>query len=63
MGRSSPRILMQVVGIFVWLLVGAMARLAAAQEPSPVAAAPSFADVVLPEETDQPPVQAFNPSA
>ena len=58
MARISPALVMQVVGTFAWLLVGAMARPGAAQEPAPAAAAPSFADVVSAvEETAQPPVQ------
>ena len=57
MVRIPPALVMQVVATFAWLLVGAMARPGAAQEPSPAAAAPSFADVVPVEETAQPPVQ------
>ena len=57
MRRISPALVMQIVGTFAWLLVGAMARPGAAQEPSPAPAAPSFADVVSAEETAQPPVQ------
>ena len=48
MARIPPALVMQVVGTFAWLLVGAMARPGAAQEPAPAAAAPSFADVVSP---------------
>jgi hypothetical protein len=51
MGRISPALVVQVVGTFAWLLIGAMARPGAAQEPSPAAAAPSFADLVSVEET------------
>ena len=46
MVRIPPALVMQVVGTFAWLLLGAMARPGAAQEPGPAAAAPSFADVV-----------------
>jgi hypothetical protein len=60
MGRSSPARVMQVVGTFAWLLVGAMARPGAAQEPAPVAPARSFADVVSIEETAQPPAQPID---
>ena len=63
MGRSSPARMLQIVGAFAWLLVGAMARPAAAQEPAPAAAAPSYADVIPSVETVQPPVQPINPSA
>ena len=60
MGRSSPALMMRIIGAFAWLLVGAMARPGAAQEPVPTAPARSFADLVSPEETDQPPVQAYD---
>ncbi len=55
--RISPALVMQVVGTFAWLLVGAMAGQGAAQEPGPVAAAPSFADLASVEETAEPPAQ------
>jgi hypothetical protein len=42
----SPALVMQVVATFAWLLVGAMARPGAAQEPVPTAPAPAFADLV-----------------
>jgi hypothetical protein len=58
MGRISPALVMQVVGTLAWLLVGAMARPGAAQEPAPAAAAPSVADLV--EEMAQPPVQPID---
>ena len=45
---------MQVVATFAWLLVGAMTRPGAAQEPGPTPAAPSVADLVTDEETVQP---------
>ena len=54
MVRIPPTLVMQVVATFAWLLVGAMARPGAAQEPTPAAAAPSFADLLSVEETDQP---------
>ena len=50
----SPALVMQVVATFAWLLVGAMTRPGAAQEPGPTPAAPSFADLVTDEETVQP---------
>jgi hypothetical protein len=54
MERISPALVMRIVGTFAWLLVGAMARPAAAQEPVPTAPAPSFAELVPPEEIVQP---------
>jgi hypothetical protein len=54
MGRISPALVTQVVGTFAWLLVGAMARPGAAQEPVPTARAPSFADLVPTAEAVQP---------
>ena len=63
MACISPARVMQALGVFAWLLGGAMARPAAAQEPVPTAPASSFADLVSSVETDQPPVQPFNPSA
>jgi hypothetical protein len=60
MGRISPARVMQAVGAFAWLLVGAMARPAAAQEPVLTVPARSFADVVSIEETDQPPAQPID---
>ena len=57
MSRISPALLMQVVGAFSCLFVGAMARPGAAQEPVPVAAAPAYSDLVPVEETAQPPAQ------
>jgi hypothetical protein len=54
MSRISPALVTRVVGTFAWLLVGAMARPGAAQEPGPAAVAPAFADLVPPEETVQP---------
>jgi hypothetical protein len=62
MSRISPALVLQVVGTFAWLLVGATARPGAAQEPAPAPTALSFADVVAPEETAQSPVQPFDPS-
>src|SRR5262245_1988482 len=60
MGRLSPTLVMQVIGTFAWLFVGAMARPGAAQEPAPMAPAPSFPDYVAPEEAAQPPVQPID---
>jgi hypothetical protein len=62
MGRRSPAFVMHLVGTFAWLLVGAVERPAAAQEPAPVAAAPSYADVLSVDDTDQPPVQPYDVS-
>jgi hypothetical protein len=50
----SPALVMQVVATFAWLLVGAMARPAAAQEPVPTAAVPALADLVPTVEAVQP---------
>jgi hypothetical protein len=47
---------------FSWLLVGAMACPAAAQEPSPAPAAPAYADVIAVDDTAQPPVPPINPA-
>jgi hypothetical protein len=55
MGRSSPALVTQVVGTFAWLLVGAMARPGAAQEPGPMAAGPAFSQVVPSVEAVPPP--------
>src|SRR6516165_5981865 len=60
MSRITSARVMQVVGTFAWLLVGAMARPAAAQEPVPAAPASSFADLVSSVETDQPPAQPID---
>jgi hypothetical protein len=54
MGRISRALVMQVVGMFAWLLVGAMARPAAAQEPDPATATPSLPQLVSPEQNAQP---------
>ena len=62
MARISPALVMQVVGTFAWLLLGAMAQPGAAQEPSPAAVAPSFADLVPVEEIAPPPVPPGDPS-
>ncbi len=64
MARISPALMLKVVGTFAWLLVGAMARQGAAQEPAPAAAASSVNDIISAvEETDQPPVPPFDLSA
>jgi hypothetical protein len=60
MGRSSPARATQLVGMAAWLLVGAMPRPGAAQEPAPVAPARSFADMVPVDETAQPPAQPID---
>jgi hypothetical protein len=54
MGSISPALVMRFAGTFAWLLVGAMARPGAAQEPSPTAPAPSLPQVIQPTETVQP---------
>jgi hypothetical protein len=64
MARISPALVLQVVGTFAWLLVGAMARQGAAQEPVPAASASSFNDIISAvAETDQPPAQPVDLSA
>ena len=60
MVRISPTLAIPIVGTFAWLLVGAMGRPVVAQEPVPASAVPSYADVVSPEETVQPPVQPID---
>ena len=60
MVRIPPALVMQVVGTFAWLLVGAMARPGAAQEPAPAAAAPSYADVIPYVESAQLPAQPID---
>jgi hypothetical protein len=50
MSRISRAFLIPVVGTFAWLLVGAMARPAAAQESDPASATPSFTPIVSPEQ-------------
>jgi hypothetical protein len=45
---------MQMVATLVWLLVGAMARPAAGQEPHPTTAVPSLTQILLPEQNVQP---------
>jgi hypothetical protein len=54
MGRISHQLVRHVAGSMAWLLVAAMARPGVAQEPRPTPPAPSFADLVPPEETVQP---------
>jgi hypothetical protein len=54
MGRISPAIVMRAVGIFAWLVVGAMALPAAAQQPLPPLPAPSVADLAPPQQTVPP---------
>jgi hypothetical protein len=60
MGRISPTLVMRVIGTFAWLLLGAMARAGAAQEPAPIAPASSFSDLVPSVETVQPPAQPID---
>jgi hypothetical protein len=54
MVRVSPAFVIQLVGTVAWLVVGAMARPAAAQEPRPAVPAPTLPDLVPPEEIVQP---------
>jgi hypothetical protein len=58
MCRSSHSLVIRVVGTFTCLLAVATARPAAAQEPRPTPPAPSFADLVPPEQAVQPEVAA-----
>jgi hypothetical protein len=62
MGRILPARVMPFVGMFTWLLVGALGHPGAAQEPSPAAAAPSYAVVISVEDTAQPQVSPINPA-
>ncbi len=62
MARFSPALVVQVLGMFAWLLVGAMARQGVAQEPAPAPAAASSFDEIMStvEETDPPPAPLFD---
>ena len=61
MGRISSALVVQAVGPFAWLFLGAMALPAAAQEPGPAAAAvATVADVVSVEDAVEPPVQPLD---
>ena len=60
MRRISPALVMQIVGMFTWLLVGAMARPGAAQEPLPPPRRPPSPTSSRAEETAQPPVQSVD---
>ena len=56
-GRMSSTLVMQVVGTFAWLLVGAMAHPGAAREPVPPPRRHPSPTSSSAEETAQPPVQ------